>query len=155
MKEISLTKGKFAIVDDDDFEYLSQWKWFINTNGYAQRTEGSRGSQKKIYMHRVINETPEDMSTDHINGNRLDNRRENLRSVTLRQNKLNSSKHTRNKTGYKGVSLQKNTGKYVAYIRVNNKGITIGTYSTVEEAAKAYNRAALHFFGEYAKLNDV
>jgi len=87
MKKIKLNKGTFATVDNDDFEYLNQWKWYINNNGYAIRTKYTKlgfkkYKMKKVYMHRVVNNTPDNLQTDHINHNQLDNRRINLRSVT-------------------------------------------------------------------------
>jgi hypothetical protein len=91
MKEIKLTKGKTAIVDDEDFDRLSQYKWQFAVIGYARRTvyvKGKKGRQT-LYMHRDILATPSDMFTDHINGNRLDNRKENLRVCTQAENNRN------------------------------------------------------------------
>src|SRR3990167_9749261 len=95
MKIIRLNKGQSAIVDDDVFDYLNQWKWYFNNQGYAVRRPYIKGSGRKnqkcmtIHMHRLVNNTPNGMQTDHINRNKLDNRRENLRNVTDQQNKFN------------------------------------------------------------------
>ena len=85
MKEIPLTRGKFALVDDEDYEWLSQWKWYCSTTGYAVR-----GCKNRIlYMHREIAKTKPGMLTDHINRNKLDNRKENLRFCSHRENMKN------------------------------------------------------------------
>ena len=151
MKEIELTQGKVAIVDDEDFEYISQWKWCYTINqksrsGYAIRRPG-------ILMHRVINKTPPGMQTDHINGNGLDNRKENLRSCTRTQNKANVKMNRNNKSGYKGVSREKKRKTWRAHIRIGGKGRALGRFDILEEAARAYDRAAREKFGEFARLN--
>lgn len=161
MQIIKLTQGKEAIIDDEDFEYLNQWKWCfikcISGGGYASRSIRNGKKTTTILMHRLINKTVANFDTDHINGNKLDNRKHNLRTTTRSQNKMNSKK--RENVKYKGVSILKvkdtnNTYTYIrAQIRINNKGIHLGYYSTQEEAALAYNYAAKHYFGEYAKLN--
>jgi hypothetical protein len=150
MKEMKLTKGKVMIVDDDMYEYLSQWKWqALSTNGkwYAYRNSGRRA----IYVHRLVADAPDGVKVDHKNGNGLDNRRENLRLATGSQNAQNSKVCSRNKLGYKGV--YNNGGRYRAQITVGNTKISLGQYGTPEEAALAYNRAAKEYFGEFANLN--
>src|SRR4030065_939634 len=104
MKEIKLTKGKVAIVDDEDYDWLMQWKWRINSIGYAMRTVKKNGKARKIFMHRVILNTPSDMCSDHANHNRLDNRRCNLRICTKQQNQANAPAPKNNRSGGKGVS---------------------------------------------------
>jgi hypothetical protein len=151
MKNISLTQGKFAMVDDEDYEYLNRHKWYFE-KGYAARKEGViRG--KITYMHRVIMQTPDGMDTDHINGNKLDNRRENLRVCTHAQNTRNRNYQINNTSGYKGVSFDKSRNKWHVAIKVNGLHINKGRYDTVEEAARAYDEAARYYFGEYAGLN--
>ena len=89
MKTIPLTQGKVAIVDDEDYTWLMQWKWH-SSYGYAMRRERTwSGKQKGIFMHRVVNKTPLGLETDHINRNKLDNRKENLQSVTHQENTCN------------------------------------------------------------------
>lgn len=149
-KIIPLTKGKVAIVDDEDFEWLSKFKWCFDC-GYAARRTTKKEGMKLVYMHRYMSNVPNDMEIDHINGDKLDNRRENLRICTHSENVLNQPIHKNSKTGKKGVF--KHQGKFVAAIRINNKKIYIGIYSTVDEASKAYDEAAKKYHGEFARLN--
>lgn len=146
MKEIKLTKGKVAIVDDEDFESLSQFKWHCSV-GYAMRREYP--SRKILLMHRVILNPPEGKEPDHINGDRLDNRRCNLRISTRSENNLNKNVQKNSSSGFKGVSWKKGRSKWRAYMG----GAHIGHFNTKEEAAKAYDKKALEVFGEFAKLN--
>jgi hypothetical protein len=152
MKNIQLTQGKVAIVDDADFEWLSQWPWFFST-GYAIRREGKLFGRKNIMMHRLIMNTPEGMDTDHINGDKLDNRRENLRVCTRSQNMQNTTRRSDNTSGYKGVDWDKENGKWRAEIKVDSRRINLGRYDSAEEAALAYDRAAREYHGEFANTN--
>ena len=135
--KIKLSQGKYATVDKDDHEWLSQWKWHVSKDGYARRNICKNKKWNTIWMHRLINDTPEGLDTDHINRNKLDNRRKNLISATRSQNKLNGNAHKDNKTGIKGVSWNKIAKKWVARICVNYKDINIGFYETFEEAVIA------------------
>ena len=153
---IPLTKGKHAIVDEADFEWLSQWKWSLHGRGYASRQTGGRAKRVSVMMHRLIAETPEGMDTDHINGDKLDNRRSNLRHATRGQNNVNRSLLPSNSTGYKGVRSPldgRNGLRWPAFITVDNKAVGLGSYSTPEEAARAVDIAAFEAFGEFAQLN--
>jgi hypothetical protein len=148
MKEIPLSQGKVAIVDDDMFDYLNQWKWSYSGHGYAERRTWPE--KKKIYMHRLIAQTPNGMDTDHINHDKLDNRKENLRICTASENMGNSSiKDGR----FKGVSFHKSLNKWEAYITKNYDHKHLGLFQSPEEAAHAYDAAAKKFFGNFAKLN--
>lgn len=106
--KIPLTKGKFAIVDKDDYVLLSRWSWMCTSNGYAMRLascgvcEGKR-IRKAVYMHRVINNTSKDKATDHRNGDKLDNRRENLRDANNSQNQMNTKIFKKHTSLYRGV----------------------------------------------------
>lgn len=157
MKQIPLTKGKFAIVDDEDYDFLMIRKWYCR-NGYAS-CKLKRGSVEiVINMHRIINRTPEGLDTDHINGNRLDNRKCNLRNATRSQNGCNREPSISNKTtGYRGVWKRKNRPEDVwcAEIKVNGKRHRLGTFYDIKDAAVAYNEAAIKYHGEFARLNDV
>ena|ERR1035437_9624291 len=159
MKLIPLTKQKFAIVDDEDYEYLNQFKWQLSTKGYACRTKriGLRKFNKKItfWMHREVLKTPDNFQTDHINGNKLDNRRENLRTANNSQNHGNISLLKSNTSGYKGVSFDKSRKLWEAYISINDKKKHLGRFSTPESAALAYNKAAREYFDEFASLNTI
>ena len=159
MKQIPLTKGKFAIVDDEDYEELCKFKWHI-CNGYAAYDPYYSGkhaaiTKKTFFMHRIIANAPEGMVVDHINGNELDNRRENLRVCTHAQNRRNHAKNNaNNKSGYNGVFKAKDD-RFYAYITFNYKRFHIGSYRTAKDAAIAYNKKAKELFGEFARLNQV
>jgi hypothetical protein len=145
MTEIFLTKGKVAIVDADDFEYLNQWKWLFDGKGYAVRHEPRQKGKHRgwIYMHRLINNTPSDLETDHINHNRLDNRKSNLRAITHQKNLFNSKIAKNNTSGCKGVTKAK--GKWQAQIVINQKNIYLGYYYDIEEAIRARTEAELKY----------
>ena len=150
MKTIELTQGKVAIVDDDVFDYLSQWNWFYH-KGYAARHTRRSGKSITIWMHRVILNTPNDFDTDHINGNSLDNRLENLRVCTMSQNQANRGKNSNNTSGYKGVCWSKSNKNWIAFIRINGKRKHLGSFSNIIDAADAYEKAAQKIFGKYAR----
>lgn len=155
-KEIPLTQGKVALVDDEDHEWLSQWRWQYNKRaGYAQRSEMYRdGTGTSFSMHAVIMNTPKGMHTDHIDGNRLNNQRSNLRVCTCAQNLHNSKKTNKScHSQYKGVTWRIQDNKWWARITFNCKSISIGLFKTELDAARAYDRAAREYFGEFARLN--
>lgn len=159
MKKIELSQGKFVIVDDDDFEKLSKYKWYYAL-GYARRNiKLPNGKRKVIFMHRVIANTPDDMVCDHINGNTLDNRKCNLRNIPKDKNTWNARKKAPARSKYKGVHYHKRDkdkiGKWKARIQVNNRSINLGYFRSEIQAALAYNEAAKKYFGEYAVLNEV
>jgi hypothetical protein len=140
MKTIPLTQGREAIVDDEDYGYLSQWKWHFDGHYAARnrsRKKGCKGPML-IRMHRMIQETSE--AVDHINHNKLDNRRSNLRPVTHQQNCLNMPLSPTNTSGYTGVSAGEG-GKWLARLKTNGKLKHLGTFDTPEEASKAYKAA--------------
>jgi hypothetical protein len=146
-KQIPLTHGKYTLIDDDMYEYLSQWKWYFNKDGYASK------SSPKVSMHRIIINAQKFEIVDHINGDKLDNRRSNLRICTNAENVRNQSRRARNTSGYKGVSLDKRTGKYKAYIQPDRVFVWLGAFKTPEEAARAYDTAAEKYFGDFARKN--
>lgn len=149
MAEIKLTQGKVAIVDDADYEWLSQFKWCLTAGKYAGRCINGN----VVLMHRIINKTPEGVWTDHINENKLDNRRSNLRDCTSAQNKANVTRRKDNTSGFKGVAVFRK--KWQAYINKDGKRIHLGHFEKKEDAARAYNEAAVDIFGEFARLNNV
>ena len=155
MKKIELTQGQFAIVDDDDYEYLSQWKWHAHydrhTNSFRAR-KNIRNEKKAttISMHTMIMKTPKGLVCDHINGDTLDNRKENLRNITNNQNLMNR-KGDRGRELYKGVYIQRYKNK--KYFVVHVKSTYAGIYETEKEAALAYDKKARELFGEFARLN--
>jgi len=154
-KQIPLTKGKFATVDDSDYNFLNQWKWYCDACGYAVRTVLVDGKKGRVWMHRIVAGTPKNMLTDHINMDRLDNTKKNLRIVTKSQNGMNRGVPSNSTTGYKGVVFRNDTKKYRAYISLKNKRAWIGQFNTALEAAVAYNKKAFEMFGEFAKLNII
>lgn len=156
MKKIRLSQGQFTFVDDEGFEELSKYKWSFDGQ-YCAREEKMVNSKrgKKVYLHRQIMGYPLGKQIDHINLNKLDNRRENLRICTLEQQILNTNPNKRNKSGFKGVSWNKLRNKWHAQLSIDKKSIYIGYFSTVQEAAKAYNETALKYHGEFARLNQI
>lgn len=161
MKEIPLTQGKVALVDVEDYERINKYKWHYNS-GYAVRqirvepSDGYKNRQKKLFMHRVILNIKVSYKyeeIDHINGNSIDNRKENLRAVEHKQNCQNRKIQSNNKSKYKGVHLQKDCKRYRADISVNSKQVYLGMYETAVQAAIVYNVAAIKYYGKYAKLN--
>ncbi len=152
MKKILLPQGKYAIVDDEDFERVNQFKWHLAVKSTYAATWIKR---KKILLHIFIMNPPIGMEVDHKNGDTLDNRKKNLRICTKKQNVTNQDIHKNNTSGYKGVSLYKLTNKWRAYICPNGKFISLGHFEDKRSAAKAYNKAAIKYFGEYAFLNQI
>ncbi len=153
MKYIMLTKGRKAIVDNDDFEYLNQWKWHYSSYGYAVRTSrNSIYNRIAVYMHREIIKFPSSR-VDHIDGNRLNNQKSNLRLCNSYQNIWNSRPHQRNKTGYKGITWESHRKKWRARIGVKGKRVYVGEFQNKDEAIRAYNAKALEYHGEFAWLN--
>lgn len=153
MASIALTKGKTAVVDDKDYYELSKYKWH-SLNGYAAR-RGKQGESRYVRMHRVVAEAEDGMEVDHINGDPLDNRRENLRVCTHAENLKNRKLNKNNKSGYKGVRWHVKDKKWRAEIQTLGKNIFLGNYSSKEEAAIAYNEMAKKLFKSFANLNQV
>lgn len=157
-KEIPLNRGKYALVDDADFDWLNQWRWNIHSNGCAKRniskTVNGKRKFKTIRMHRLIMNPPEGFEVDHINGDPLDNRRENLRVCKHSENCRNT-KWQKGKSQFKGVYKYKNKwGEWwAARIRIHPHRYVIGYFHEEMEAAFAYDLAALSLHGEYARLN--
>lgn len=153
-KEIQLANGKgIALVDDDDYPVLSRFDWCLHSGGYATTTI----DRHKIYMHRFVMRVCAGHVADHINGNKLDNRKQNLRQAHWRENACNQ-KH-RDIAGklsrYRGVTIYKKAGwsSWTAAIKVNYKRIHLGYFRDEIDAARAYDKAARKHHGEFAKLN--
>ena len=158
MKRIKLTQGKFALVDDADFEWLSQWKWVSHKHRstfYAMRHNENWSKTEFIGMHREILglKRGDGKLGDHRNRNGLDNRRSNLRICTGAENLQNRGKTKNNTSGYKGVSWHKQNKYWVAQLHKNGKHIHAGCYKDKITAARAYDIAAIQYFGEFAYLN--
>lgn len=153
MKVIELTRGKVTIVDDEDFDYLAQWRWSCGNNGYARRGGYINGKKKTLSMSREIMGDPKGLIVDHINGHILDNRRSNLRIVTVAQSNINKGCQKRNQFGAKGVHWCKTTRKYQAMIGFNKKAHYLGQFLTLQEAKSAYDKACIELHGAFARLN--
>lgn len=163
MKQIPLTKGQFALVDDEDYQRVIQHKWSasrsINGNVFYAKTrlKEGRGLQNRIVaMHRIIlGVTDPNIHVDHINGIGTDNRRSNLRLCSRSENGANRSATRVSSTGYKGVYCYNAKYGWVARIVHEGSSVYIGTFPTPEDAARAYNEAALRYHGEFARLNEI
>lgn len=151
-KEIELTNGLAAIVDDDNYLRLAKYSWFCH-QGYARRCLYLNGRQKHLTMHSEIIECPPGFRRDHKNGNRLDNRRENLRVVTSLQNAQNAGLSAANTCGLKGVTWHKKNRIYRAQIQIDKKKKMLGSFKCKFEAALIYDVTAKKHFGKFARLN--
>jgi len=159
-KEIILTQGKVAIVDDDMFDYLNQWKWFANLQGknFYARTNipNKKGKRGSMLMHRLIlNILNSKLQVDHLNHFTLDNRICNIRICSQSDNLKNRKISINNSSGYKGVIHIKRNNKFYAKINVNKKSIYLGLFTNPIDAARAYNDAALKYHGEFANINKI
>lgn len=160
---IQIGKGYSAIVDIDDFDLsLLKWNSGKSNSGIIARRGILKTYPKQRYtsMHRLIlsrmigRDLTKDEQVDHINHNTLDNRRCNLRLATRNQNIWNRTKMPSNQTGFKGIYLDKQSGKYRAEICVNGKRIYLGRYATAEEGHAAYCEAAIKHHGEFANFGE-
>jgi len=146
--EIRLTNGGMALVDEDDYERVNQYKWYLTPNGYAKCTShiGLR------FLHQFVMRTTEEL--DHINGDRVDCRSENLRTTNRSLNLANSNGRG-GSSRFKGVYWNKRNQKWIANITVNYKCKYLGSFTNEEDAAKAYDEAAKEAFGDYARTNQA
>jgi hypothetical protein len=152
MKLIPLTKGIYALVDDEDYDKVSQLSWKY-TGGYAAHNYQSNGVQHVTYMHRLIMGAKKGQFVDHINHDPLDNRRTNLRLCTHSQNHMNRTKLLGKSSRYKGVTWNKQVGKWKASIQAEGKYRFIGYFMNELHAALAYDMWAKPTYGEFANLN--
>jgi len=159
MKKIPLTQGKYAIVDDSDFEWLNSYKWCASKSGHTfyavRRRLKTEGPGPAIIMHRaILGLGPEDkQEVDHKNHNGLYNRRNNLRACTSTQNHQNKTLQKNGSSIYKGVSWDKFRHKWHAHIRINGHAKYLGYFVNEIEAAQTYDEAARKYFGEFACCN--
>lgn len=143
---LELTKGYFTIVDEADWDVVNKYSWSYQIpGGYP----AAQVNYKKIKLHQYLTEYP---MTDHVNGNKLDNRRCNLRECTKSQNSINSGSRG-GASRFRGVSLAR--GRWRARLKHDGKYLSLGQFSTEEEAAEAYNQGALEYHGEFARLNQI
>lgn len=150
MKQIKITYNKksfIVLLDDSDYKKVNGYNWYFGS-GYAQ----TRLEEKTVYMHRLITNAPKHLCVDHIDGNRLNNQKNNLRLCTRAENTRNSRKQKNNKNTYKGVT-QFSNGKWRAQIWYENKIYQMGMYDTEVEAAIAYDKKAIELHKDFAHLN--
>jgi hypothetical protein len=158
-KAIPLTKGFVALVDDVDHAAVSAMRWYARMSSgkvYATRDVVVDGCKRKLQMHRMILGAPEGALVDHEDGNGLNNQRSNLRLATKTTNGQNAKLRANHPTGFKGVRLDRReelAKRWMAAVRVDGKPVWLGRYATVEEAARAYDAAAMEHFGEFALTN--
>lgn len=158
MKKIKLKsrqQDRDALVEDEDFELVNKHSWFY-CNGYASSYIGGyvNSKKKQTKMHRMIMDAPWNKEVDHVNGNKLDNRRSNLRICSMADNKKNKGFSKNNTSGFKGVSWSKTLNYWIASITVNRK-VFVKYCKSKEEAAKKYNLMAMEHHGSFAKLNKI
>lgn len=163
MKEILCRSKKygdhFAQVDDADFEILNRFKWYLKVctkgNIYCRAPIYKNGKRINILMHRFLLDCSIGEIIDHKDGNGMNNQRSNIRRCTHQQNAQNYRTPLTNKSGFKGVSFYKPTGKYVVYVKSNKKNLNVGYFTDLITAAHAYNEAAKKYYGEFANLNVI
>lgn len=157
MKQIQLSDDFFVLVDDEDYERISSWSWYLlkvkNSNNHYAVRHTPRPNRRHIYMHREILNAPDGVEVDHVDGNGLNNTRKNLRLCTRSQNMMNRRASSSNISGFKGVSWDKSRNNYLSKIKVKGKTINLGRFVDPIDAATAYDRAAVKYFGSYAKTN--
>jgi hypothetical protein len=154
MKKIRLTQGTYTRVSDEDYERANRYKWSLLKGGYAVRSVCKDGKQTILYLHRFILDAPKGIEVDHKSGDKLDNTRENLRLATRVQNLYNTRIRPNTRSGYKGVRLTI-SNKWQAYLRINKTFKNLGSFINKEEAAIAYNKAAMTYFGDFAHINKL
>lgn len=152
MMTLLLNNGMQVMVSESDYHSVSQHSWYWNGR-YVRADIKKDDTTAKVYLHTFIMCPDKGQVVDHINGNSLDNRRENLRVCTQSQNLANSRKRKNCSSLYKGVSWNKKNRKWVAYINADKSRVPLGYFRSEQEAARAYDAKALEVFGEYAKLN--
>lgn len=158
-KLIPLTQGKFAIVDEDDYDFLTQWKWslsgrYARTVFYPKDINGKL-ARIEVLMHKILMGDIPGKITDHINNNSLDNRRCNLREATLNDNARNKIKYKDSISKYKGLSWSEERKNWHVKISVNDKTINLGRFKDEEYAALVYDIWAMYYFGDFAKTNKM
>jgi hypothetical protein len=150
-QSIPLLRGQTTLVDDDVYPELAQYRWRLNSSGYAVRSYKANDKEIVVCMHREIMHAPRGLVVDHISGNRLDNRRSELRLITQQENLMNRRCFKNNRCGYKGVTHQH--GKWHARIQFHETLIHLGFWEDPITAALAYDCAAHKLFSEYAHPN--
>jgi len=162
MKEIQLTQGQVALIDDDDFESVSKHKWYAKKNNvkckivyYACTNITLNGKRNTIRMHQfILGKAPNGKEIDHANGITLDNQRDNIRFCTRQQNRYNSMGSPYSVTKCKGVTYNEKSKMYRVRVNRDGKRVHVGCFAILEEAVAMYDIYALRYQGEFAYLND-
>ena len=152
MKYIELTQEYQATVDNEDFSYLNQWKWYYKQGYAARNIIAPDGSRTIVRMHRLLLKTPIGMETDHINHNKLDNRRDNLRIVTKNQNQWNRKKQA-GSSQYKGIYWNKQNKRWHVQLQVDGKKKWLGYYANEEDARLAYENGVSKYQGIFGRIS--
>lgn len=161
MKRIPLTQGQFALVDDEDFERINQYKWYalwapgIRSYYARHKLPDSNGKREVLLMHRVVMNARPGEWVDHANHDTLDNRKSNLRIVSRAENQRNRGLPKQSTTGYKGVTLRERVSRWEASIKKSGRTHYLGHYTNPEDAARAYDAKATELFGEFALTNKM
>ncbi len=160
MKEIKLTRGMVAIVDDEHFDWLNTWKWYAHKGRntfYAARHIKEPGQKRvTIFMHILLTGGQRaGKVVDHKDGNGLNNTDDNIRVCSYSQNQTNSPDRKLGAAGFRGVTIGKGKKKYIAQIRKEGKKVNLGSFYTAEEASDAYNKAAALSHGEFAAVREI
>jgi hypothetical protein len=150
MKYIELTQGMTAMVDDEDFDQLNQLSWYFQGK-YAARIDRRNGRRTIFYMHRIITKVSDGQHVDHINGDRLDNRKANLRIATRSQNQWNRGPSKNSTSGHKGVYWHKIRLQWMAAIEANGKRFYLGYFDSKSDAINAHKQAADFHHGEFSR----
>lgn len=153
MKTIKLTQGKETVVDDEDWLWASRFNWYYSKSGYALRKSSRAIGHKNIYLHKEIMCVLDSVEVDHINGDKLDNQKQNLRKCTHAENMRNSKMRVNNTSGYKGVVRIGKNGLWRAQINIDGKCVFIMNSYDPKECAEAYDKAAKEYHGKFANLN--
>lgn len=149
-------EGKVAVINRKDLAFFASHKWWLDPKrGIMRHRKAGEMGPKTIYYHREITGFEHGIEVDHINRNPLDNRRENLRPATRKQNIRNTSVRSDNISGYKGVSWVSARGEWLARIVHDGGIISRGPFKCRHEAAKVYNELAMKYHGEFAFINEI
>lgn len=156
MKKLFDIHGNEIMVDDNQYDYLSKFSWHISPQGYAKKNKSkSPNGDHGILMHRMVLGAKAGEQVDHIDGNKLNNQLENLRLCSFSSNQANSKIKSNNTSKYKGVTFDSSRNKWIAQIMINRKHKFLGRFNSPIDAAREYNNAAIHYFGEFANINNL
>jgi hypothetical protein len=146
-----IVSGKVIVFDTEDYNKLIKYTWNLDVHGYPV----TRINNKVTFLHNLIIKSPNGLLVDHIDRNKLNNHKDNLRVVTSSQSNMNKGKQKNNKSGYRGVYWDNNTKRWQAKINLNKKSIFLGTFRTAIDAAKKYNEASRIYHGKYGYINEI